>query len=360
MTIEGVGDSEEVVSFEYERTYRDSLAGLVTTIAQGLITPFWLLQESLHYSIIPIHSGEYGQNHSKVQEVVKRAFWAIFFKIPAFGISLPFAGIGVFLTGIGNKLQTKVYRVDHGIFNGEMNKNTKLMLLNPHMLPGGISLWNQGLTPASDRLDRLVSTVRDNNPDIVFLPEVNASVRSSLRKAFNDRYHYFFSNMGRRTLGMDASFFIAFRGTLKTIPQFIPFKNQDLVMERGFFAFETHDTRYFFTYHPTLEDLKEICAQKMNGKKAVLMGPLGFERGTPLFAYLEKQGFISGFKERTFTETNAPYLHLYKIEEEDKKVENGTIFIKGKGISEAVPMHLDSKIDEALSNESMILTKILA
>ena len=73
-----------------------------------------------------------------------------------------------------------------------------------------------------------------------------------------------------------------------------------------------------------------------------------------------KERFISGFKERTFTETNAPYLHLYKIEEEDKKVENGTIFIKGKGISEAVPMHLDSKIDEALSNESMILTKILA
>ncbi|QVL56973.1 MAG: endonuclease/exonuclease/phosphatase family protein [Simkaniaceae bacterium] len=359
MSIEGISESEEVVPFEYDKSYRESLAEAVTKIAQGCITPFWLAEASLHYTFLPLHSGEYGQNRSAIQEVVRRVFWGMF-KVPTFIMSLPLAGLGIVLTGIGNLLQTKNYRADCGTFKGEMNKDTKLMMLNPRMLPGGLPYSMAGLTPASDRLDRLVSTIRDNNPDIVFLPEINASVRSSLRNTLNDRYHFFFSNMGRRTLGMDASFFIAFRGTLKNTPQFTPFKNQDLAMERGFFSFENHDTRYFFTFLPTLEDLKEICAEKMDGKKVVLMGDLGFERGSPSFEYIEKQGFISGLKERTPTETNAPYLHLYEEDQEENKVEKGMIFIKGKGVAEAIPMHLDSKIDEALSNQSMILTKILA
>ncbi|MCB1072616.1 MAG: endonuclease/exonuclease/phosphatase family protein [Chlamydiia bacterium] len=361
MSIEGISDSGEAVPFEQEWTYRDFLAGVVTKVGQGFITPFWLLQESLHHSILPLHSGEYGQSRSGLQEVVMRIFWGVFFKAPAFLTSMPFAAVGVVLNGIGNILHTKDYRVDCGKFRGEMNKDTKLMLLNPHMLRGGIPLWNQGLTPASNRLDRLIATVRDNNPDIVFLPEVSASIRASVRNALSDRYHYFFSNMGKRMLGLDASFFIAFRGTLKSVPQFIPFKNQDLVMERGFFTFETHDTRYFFTYYPSLDDLKEICTLNMEGKKIVLMGDLGFERGSPSFEYLQKQGFVSGLKERTSTETNAPYLHLYNIEEEEKKVEKAMIFIKqGEGVSQLAPMHLNSKIDQALSNQSMVLTKILA
>lgn len=359
MSIEGVKDSEEVIPFESEKSYRDSLAEAVTKVAQMYIAPFWLLQQSLHYSSLNLHPGEYGQNQSLIQEVTRRFFWGSF-KLAALMEASVFGAFGVVLTGIGNLLQTKDYRIDYGSFNGEMNKDTKLLGFNPHMLPGGLPLWTSGLLPAGERLERLISTIRDNNPDVLFIPDVSASIRGSLRQALNDRYNYFFSNMGRRTLGFDASFFIAFRGSLKSSPQFVSFKSQDYVKERGFFTLETHDTRYFFTYHPTLEDLKEICAQKMEGKKAVLMGPLGFERGSPSFEYLESLGFVSGLKERTPTETNAPYLHLYKIKEDEQKVEKGAIFIKGKGTSESIPMHLDSKIDQALSNESMILTKIFA
>lgn len=361
MSVEGVSDSGEAIPFDQEWTSRDYLASLVTKVGQGFITPFWLLQESFHHSILPIHPGEYGQSRSGLQEVIMRVFWGAVFKAPTTLFSLPFAGVGVALTVIGNLLETKDYRCDSGAFKGELNKDTKLMHLNPHMLRGGIPLWKQGLMPASNRLDRLIATVRDNNPDIVFLPEVNASIRSTLRGALNDRYHYFFSNMGRRTLGLEASFFIAFRGSLKSVPQFVPFKSQDFVMERGFFTLETQDTRYFFTYHPSLEDLKEICAQNMEGKKIVLMGDLGFEKGSPSFEYLQKQGFVSNLKERVTTETNAPYLHLYNIEEEEKKIEKGMVFIKqGKGVSQVAPMHLKSKIDQSLSNQSMVLTKILA
>lgn len=361
MSIQGVSDSAEVMLFEHEWTHRDSLESLVTKIGQKFITPFWLLEESFHHSFLPLHPGEYGQSRSRLQEVIMRVFWGAVFKVPALLFFLPFAGVGLALTGIENFLHTKDYHAHRGAFKGEMNKDTKLMLLNPHMLRGGIPLWNQGLTPAINRLDRLIATIRDNNPDIVFLSEVNVSIRSALREALNDRYHYFFSDIGRRMLGLETSFFIAFRGSLESVPQFIPFKSQDVVMERGFFTFETQNAHYFFTYRPSLEDLKEICAQNAEGKKIVLMGDLGFERGSPSFEYLQKQGFVSGLKERTATETNAPYLHLYNIEEEEKKIEKGMIFIKqGEGVSQVAPMHLNSKIDQALSNQSMILTKILA
>jgi hypothetical protein len=102
---------------------------------------------------------------------------------------------------------------------------------------------------------------------------------------------------------MDASFFIAFRGELKKAPQFIPYKSQDLVMERGFFTFETADTVYFCTYRPSLDDLKEICERKVEEKKVALVGDMAFERNSLSFQYLEKQGFVSGLKEGTPTTT---------------------------------------------------------
>lgn len=367
MSIEGVSGSVGVVPFENEQSYRDSLANLATKVGQGFTFPSRHLVESFCTdltTLIYFHPGEYNQSHSRIQKIAKMVFFDAF-KIPFTLFFSSFAAVGLVLAGVGNLLARKGCRVDQGQFRGKMNKEIKLMLLNAHMqkgpAPSLLPLWNQGLLPANSRLKRLVATIRDNNPDIVFLPNVNASMRSSLRHALNDRYHYFFSSVGRKVLGFDASFFVAFRGTLKSVPQFIPFKTQDHLMERGFFIFETQDTRYFFTHNPTLGDLKEICAQKMEGKKEILMGDLGFERGSPSFEYLDKQGFISSLKAGTPTETNAPYLHLYGLKEKEKKVEKEMVFIKqGKGISEATPMHLDSKVDEALSNQSMILTKILA
>lgn len=279
---------------------------VVTEVGQRCMIPFWYAQE------LPFQFVNYTKESSPIREDIKRVF-SIVFGVPALGIVTPFAGVGAALTSIGSLLRTKTYQLDRGTFNQEV-EGRKVLTFNFYARPGLTSVWNLEIPPARFRLDKYISFIRKSNSDIVFIPEVSPSIITELKSKLSDRYHYFFSNVGRRSVGIDPSFFIAFRGNLKGTSAFIPFKNQGFFKERGFFAFETEHSRYFCAYHPTLEDLKEICEQKMNGKSMTILGPLGFKRESASFKYLKEQGFTTPIKQ--------------ELNQKQKMIETGSIFSK--------------------------------
>lgn len=354
--MEIVGNSEgmEEISFNEKEVNPSASVSTISNFAHLCSYPFLRLSESFHWSCLPLHPGEYGQKNSKQLEVVRRILWGAI-QVPCYGVSIPFAALGLVCHGISNFFNRISYRVDKGSFSGELNKNTKVMALNPRMYRSFPLGSHHGVTPANDRFNRLVSTVRDNNPDIFFLTGMNASVRQALRHELDDRYHYFFSNMGRRTLGFEASFFLAFRGKLETKPEYVRFTQQGLMTERGYIHFEANQTHYFCTANPTLEDLEEMREKIKEGKKVVFLMDTTFKKDSPEYAYLKEQGFSSV----SVKETNAPSAHLYN--EETISEEREGIFMRGaKGETDIVSMHHPDKIDEALSDKPMFLTKILA
>lgn len=350
--MEIVGSSERggEISFKDEEIQPSASVSLVSKFAHLCSASFFRLSESLHYSFLPLHPGEYGQKNSKQLEVVRRVLWGAF-QLPATGVALPFAAVGLVCHGVSNLMNRMVYRMDRGTFSGEMNKHTTLMTLNPRMYRSFPFSHHGGVMPWKERHDQLVRTVRDNNPDILFLPEMNASARNALRKELDDRYHYFFSNMGRRTLGFEASFFIAFRGKLESKPEYVRFSDQGLVTEKGFFHFEANQTHYFCTASPNLQDLEEMSEKVKEGKKVVFMIDTTYEKSSAECAFLKARGFTS----IAVKESNAPAAHLYGTPLEENA--NEGIFMRGaKGETDIVPMHHDQKIDEALSDKPMFLT----
>lgn len=350
-----VNEEANEISFKKEEVQPNKAVSVVSGFGYLCSYPFHRMSESLHWSFLPIHPGEYGQKKTNQLEWIR--FFLRFFGFQAafFGISIPFATLGIVSHGISNIFNRTSYRVDEGSFSGELNKNTKVMTLNPRMHRSLPKVSNHGVTPGSDRFARLVSTVKDNNPDILFLLEMNATVRHALRQELEDRYHYFFSNMGRRTLGFEASFFIAFRGKLESKPKYVRFTQQGLITERGFMYFEANQTHYSCTANPTLEDLEEMKSKIKEGKKVVFLMETTFKKDGPEYAYLKEQGFPSV----SVQETNAPSAHLYG--EEAISEEREGVFMGGaQGETDIVSMHQADKIDEAFSDKSMFLTKILA
>ena len=101
MSIEAVDGTDGDFALSLEGTTQDFFSDKIHTIASLCIKPFWFVEEKLHSCILPLHSGEYGQTQSKVQEVCRRFFTAVF-AVPAMLASLPFAFMGMGLTGIGN------------------------------------------------------------------------------------------------------------------------------------------------------------------------------------------------------------------------------------------------------------------
>jgi len=343
---------ESIPLFDGEIGYKDRLNEKITGFANRVIQVNSYLKQCCLLAFMPFHSGEYGQTHYEFQEVARRVTRFIL-AFPAWLGTLPFATVGTVAAAVGNYLHSRAYRTTCGTFHGDVHKNPKLFLLNPRMLTGTSPLREAGLSLGNDRWDRLIATVWDNNPDVVFLPEVNRFTASSLTEVLKERYHFFFTGMGEKAYGEDVSFFIAFRGDLVRPPEYIPFTSQDWMMERGYFVMETNDRIYVCTYNPVQSDLEEICARDFGDKKVAIMG----EMDRDLKEVLIEKGFVSGIPEEAELTTLAPYAYFHKQEEEEPDIkEEPFLFFKGiQGKTDVVPMHDVKKINEALSDHALIL-----
>lgn len=342
---------DNIPLFDGEIGVKDKVNEKITGLAAQVIHLNSYLRQSLELDFAPLHSGEYGQTSSLIQEVVGRIVrFVICF--PSWMGTLPFAAAAAAITAVGNFSHRSPYRTTHGTFSGEINKSPKLCLLNPRMLTGVNPQRNAGVSVASDRFDRLVSTIRDNNPDVVFLPEVNRFNAPSLAASLKERYHFFFTGMGEKMLGEDTSFFIAFRGNLVKPPEYIPFRKQDWLMDRGYFVMETEERIYVCTYNPTRGDWNEIFSREFGDKKqVVLMGEMEPEDGELLL----QKGFVSGIPKNAQTTTSAPYMHYHSVEEGESTSVPFLYFSKMEGKTDVVPMHGSENVAQALSDHALIL-----
>jgi hypothetical protein len=324
MSVDAVGDSEEKVSLDLEETTQDFFSDQIHTVAKYCIEPFWILEQKLHSCILPLHPGEYGQTQSKIQEVCRRVFIAIFLT-PWMLSSIPFAVLGMSLTGIGNMLKSREYRYMGGDYQGEFSSKVKVLSLNTGMLPGALPCKYGGLSPANMRFDQLVDTVRENNPDFVFLCEFHRGLSMSMVNALRDRYNHFAIDVGLNAKGLEACFFIAYRGELASPPVFVPFNEKRKGMHSGFFIVETPDS-YFICSHlkphddqsqlTQLNQIMHFVETECKEKRVVLMGDFNFERETALHKMLLEKGFIDRLTKKDETCTNALEVHMHNLDEE--------------------------------------------
>lgn len=342
---------DSIPLFDGEIGVKDRVNEKITGFATQVIHFNSFCRQSYRLSWSIRHCGEFGQNSTWLQESIRRVVRTIV-AFPFWLGTLPFAAAAAFTTAVGNLSHSSRYRTTHGTFSGEINKSPKLCLLNPRMLTGVNPQRNAGVSIASDRFDRLVSTIRDNNPDVVFLPEVNRFNAPSLAASLKERYHFFFTGMGEKMLGEDTSFFIAFRGNLVKPPEYIPFRKQDWLMERGYFVMETEERIYVCTYNPTRGDWNEIFSREFGDKKqVVLMGEMEPEDGELLL----QKGFVSGIPKNAQTTTSAPYMHYYSVEEGQSTSVPFLYFSKMEGKTDVVPMHGSENVAQALSDHALIL-----
>lgn len=355
MSVEGIESGEEkgISLFSGEKSYRDGVCEAISSFASRVIQLNCFCKRGVLQTFTPIHVGEYGQANSLVLEVAYRAMrFAI--ATPTWMGTLLFSTCASMMAAVANGIHSRSYRVTCGTFDGELSKKPKLFLLNPRMLSGLNPLKKGGVALGGERFDRLVSTIRDNNPDIVFLPEIDRWNASSLTGLLKDQYQFFFTGMGEKALGEDASFFIAFRGELVKPPEYISFKKQGGFMERGYFIMETVDRVYVSTYLPKREDWDEIFSRDFGGKKVTLMGEMDLE----LEEYLREKGFVSSLLEGVELTTSAPYNHFHGKEREGIKEGPFLFLSQVGGETEMIPMHDIEKIDEALSDHPLILHRL--
>jgi hypothetical protein len=180
---------------------------------------------------------------------------------------------------------------------------------------------------------------------------MNRFAASDLASKLKENYHYIFTGMGEKILGEDTSFFVAFRGELQAAPEYIPFENQNLMMERGFFVMETKDRIYVSTYRPNANDWSEIFARDFKDKQVVLMGEMDPE-DAPL---LIEQGFVSKTPPGTELKTSLTYEHYHGTEEGLDTYEPFFYVKNIENMADVVPMHSEEKLSEALSDHALIL-----
>ena len=372
MSIDAVEGFDGDFALSLEGTTQDFFSDKIHTIANYCIKPFWFVEEKLHSCILPLHSGEYGQTQSKVQEVFGRIVRGFLLIAPMLS-SLPCAFLGMGLTGIGNIIQSREYRYVAGGYQGEFSSQPKAFYLNSSMFPGALPCEYGGVSPASMRFDRLVSTVRENNPDFVFLCELNRGLGMSMVDALRDRYNHFAIDVGLNAKGLEACFFIAYRGELVSPPVFIPFTETRKGMHSGFFMVETPDT-YFVCTHlkPQSGDdltqsaqLNQILHQvetEWTEKRVVFMGDFNFERDTAQHKLLLEKGFIDRLTKKDETCTNVLEVHMHKLDEEvvSESIDYMLVLDRGKKKTEIdlnllATYHQDEHLHEALSDHKALI-----
>ena len=252
-----------------------------------------------------------------------------------------FAIVGMGMTKLGNLLHSRSYRYIAGDYKESFSTKPKVFSLSTSMLPGPLPSKHDGTTPARMRFERLVDTIRSNNPDFVFLSDLNRWHSSQMASALRDRYNHLVMDIGLNPKGLDSGLFIAYRGELASPPIFIPFEDQTKWSNSGFAVVETPDTYYVCTHleeNPDsekpmqlqLSQLSQILSHiesECQGKKIVLMGCLNFESETAPYQLLIDRGFEDTLPKDIATSTNALRTRLHNLEEAEEVVEKSNDYI---------------------------------
>ena len=379
MSVEAVEGSSDAPALDFNGDYYDYFAEKIHAVATLCIQPFNLAHEKLYTSLwLPLHPGEFGQANSKIQECVHRAVFSAF-AIPTVLVTSVFAAIGMGMTKLGNMLHSRSYRYIAGDYKESFSTKPKVFSLSTSMLAGPLPSQHDGSTPARMRFERLVDTIRSNNPDFVFLSDLNRWHSSQMVSALRDRYNHLVMDIGLNPKGLDSGLFIAYRGELASPPVIVPFEEQTKWSNSGFAIVETPNTYYVCTHlekNPDNEQPSQLQLTQLNqmlsyidnacqGKRIVLMGCLNFEHETVPYQLLIERGFEDTLPKEMTTSTNALSVRLHNLEEE--VIEKSTDYImvldqennKSKLDLQIIPSYLSNEyLHEALSNHHALLAEL--
>lgn len=317
MTVEEVRESgggfypAAVTNVEY-------FVDLTKTVASHLMIPFWKAEAPFQYCLLPFHPGEYGQEVNKTAEYTKRFFIAAV-ALPTMVVTLPLLLLSFPLTGLARVYESDNYRHLSGMCPQRELSRPKFFHLNACMFFGGLPYVMGGVTPADSRFKELMATVKEVNPDILFLCEFNRTLSRPIHQNLKGIYSDFFVDIGLNAQGMENALMVASRVPIVSKPRYIPFsmkiEGEQKYLKRGFFAVETKGKWYIYTHlHPKdgaydrdvrqrqLIEIQDFIDIRTGDKPVILLGDLNINRlddsSHEYEAMIERGDFVDYFADQ--------------------------------------------------------------
>lgn len=257
-----IGASKAPASAPIQWEKRLSTQNALSDISYSCMRPYWFASEQIFRCYLPLIPNEYGQSKDMGYEIFKRViihFWAI----PLMLVSLPLLYFGNTCFLIARLFSTTDYQfLYYPNKEAKVNK-LKVLHLNTCMLQGQLPFLFGGITPASWRINQLITFIERHNPDVVLLSEVNGCVAKQLCTKLSRQYGFFFFRPGVNynahfsinPFGHDAQLYVATKVKPTAPPQFHPFHQQGhgkhSLIKRGYFKIDFEQFSLYFTHlHP--------------------------------------------------------------------------------------------------------------
>lgn len=299
-----IGDDESISLFEENPLFEESSsASWLKWVALKLQQPFYSVSETTLHAYA---SASYCKENSKVYVYGVRALGTA-----SMLLLTPAALIGSGLYMVSDKISQKSFTYLKGTAEESPPSDPLTILtLNACMFAGGLPYFLGGLPPSSERLDKLATLVKNQDPQVLLLQEMSYPASVALYEKLKDHYPHFFLRIGPNDPLMESGLFVASKTPIKDAG-FILFDGQTS-MSRGAFWIETPEAAIFTSHMEHGEENNQMrvaqlgkIKEKMEDfhKPCYLLGDLNIDR------YLEghydecniEQDFIDPLPEGTPT-----------------------------------------------------------
>lgn len=229
-------------SFEWDRTLLD--------LSSKLTSPFCETWRLFRYRMTaPIDPKIFENKSTRIQEISFRclagigagAFAFLTSRKPA-QILGAVAGLGIgskILRALGFAIQKNGYtHVQGSALEKPVDSQIKLMTWNICGLAGGFSLDHGGLVDWRFRIDSILETIREENPDVLVLQEVvDTALAETLIEKLQNEYAHFFIHLGKNVWGVGSGCMVIAKCPIHDF-SYTPFSTNTWELNRGFASFE--------------------------------------------------------------------------------------------------------------------------
>jgi len=235
--------------------------------ARILEKPFWWCNQELTRAAVRPLEGNFGE----------RAAWA-FLALSAVPVSLTCGIISLIPRSMALYLQNESFTYCKGEAKEKnlSGNSFSLLTLNACCMPGGLPFLFGGMTPASERVDKIAEKILQEDADVVCLQEIHDEQAAfKLIEGLKHCYAHFYFNIGPLIAGQNSGLFIASKYATEqpSFTAFNSFEGKQRFVNKGFFDFfiKNQDRRiaHIFNTHlqPSKIDTQPTPAEKIAREK---------------------------------------------------------------------------------------------
>ncbi len=259
---------------------------------------------------------------SKTSNWARKFFLGMGLVVSSF-LSVGTAPAGAALRGIASHLEKEPFIYYQGKLSDKtLEGDFSLLSWNICCVGGGYSISDGGVMPWHFRIDKIVTKINEEDPDILALYEVmDTAAGFHLYEKLQEKYAHFYFNIGPRAIGPSSGIFVASKAKIKN-PEFTPFPKEMLVgrtkiSEKGVFSFDvqaegkkikiyaTHLQHSEQPQYPTEEEIKarkkemELIIEKVNQEtgNVIVTGDLNLDN-----AEYATSSWVETFQDISFDE----------------------------------------------------------